>query len=131
LQHSVELLRLVDLYTLAEFKRAPEAPQYREVLRLFGSWSRAKSLCGGWAGLGAEACFYRAEVEPGIVKIGTCSRRGWLLGHSGTILETWCGPVAECIAREVAAKLHARVPVAAPARSTYGPGGYYLSDKSS
>ena len=122
---TIEVLRIVDRYTLAEFKRAPEAPQYREVLRLFGSWSRAKSLCGDWSGLGAEACFYRAEVAPGIVKIGTCPRLGWLLGSSGKVLETWLGPTAECIAREVAAKLSARAPVAWVGE--YGEGGYYLA----
>ena len=99
-----ELLLIVSRYTLAEFKRAPEAPQYREVLGRFGSWAAAKALCGDWAGLGEQACVYVARVEEGIVKIGTTSRKSWLLGYPVQLLSYWEGPADDCIKIELGLK---------------------------
>jgi len=124
-----ELLRLVARYTLAQFKKAPEAPQYREVLRRFGSWSAAKALCGDWDRLGPEACVYVARVEEGIVKIGTCHRKSWLLGYPVQLLSYWEASTETCIAVEVQLKRQAGAVQVEPTPRCVRIGnnnGYYL-----
>ena len=125
-----ELLLLVNRYTLAEFKRAPEAPQYREVLGRFGSWAAAKALCGDWSGLGEQACVYVAGVGGGIVKIGTCPRKTWLLGYPVQVTSAWEGPTLQCIDIEIKMKREGsglRIDPPQDVVKIGGPNGYYIN----
>lgn len=121
----VEILKLVDRApTLADFKRMPEAPQYREVLRRFGSWARAKSLCGGWQGLKSPACCYVLDCGEGVIKIGTCQRKSELLAWPAHVIFTFEGELDDCIALEL--KMRLKAGPKASVRHIAGPGTYYL-----
>jgi hypothetical protein len=122
------LIEIVARYeTLAEFKRAPEAPQYREVLRVFGSWARARSLVGDWAG--EIGCAYALNFD-GIWKVGSCARKTQLLAWGGELV--WCfeGTHSECIAREVELKQRLR-PISRPrdVPAVFSDRGYYLAGR--
>lgn len=125
-----EILLLVDVKTLAEFKKTPEAPQYREVLGRFGSWTAAKALCGEWWRVKdrSRACMYIVDCGDGILKIGTCQRKSLLLAYPVEILYAFEGDFMTCVSKEVAAKRKMRVAATGPKwLEGLGKSGYFLA----